>query len=57
MSEFNEQLKSQIDDVFKRQQCHALGLRKSDYRQRLEVLSRFETAFAMHRKNISIGGG
>ena len=43
MTELNGQVKSQIDDVFKRQQCHALGLRKSDYRQRLEVLSRFET--------------
>jgi len=52
MSEFNEQLKSQIDDVFKRQQCHALGLRKSDYRQRLEVLSRFETAFRNAQEKI-----
>jgi len=45
MSELNEQVKYQIDDVFARQQRYALELRKSDYKQRLAVLDRFEQAF------------
>ena len=52
MSELNEQLKNQIDDVFARQQCYALELRKSDYKQRLAVLDRFEQAFRESEEKI-----
>jgi aldehyde dehydrogenase (NAD+) len=52
MSELNEQVKNQIDDVFARQQCYALELRKSDYKQRLAVLDRFEQAFRESEEKI-----
>lgn len=52
MSELNEQLKNQIDDVFARQQRYALELRKSDYKQRLAVLDRFEQAFRESEEKI-----
>ena len=52
MSELNEQVKNQIDDVFARQQCYALELRKSDCRQRLAVLDRFEQAFRESEEKI-----
>ena len=45
MTEINPAVKSEIDTVFAQQKDYALQLRKSDYRQRLEVLQRFETAF------------
>ncbi len=35
----------EIDNVLSRQRRHALALRKSDYRQRLAVLDRFERVF------------
>jgi aldehyde dehydrogenase (NAD+) len=52
MSELNEQVKNQIDDVFARQQCYALELRKSDCKQRLVVLDRFEQAFRESEEKI-----
>lgn len=52
MTELNEQVKNQIDDVFARQQCYALELRKSDYKQRLAVLDRFEQAFRESEEKI-----
>ncbi|MDA9592526.1 aldehyde dehydrogenase family protein [Porticoccaceae bacterium] len=52
MSEVNEQVKNQIDDLFARQQCYALELRKSDYKQRLAVLDRFEQAFRQSEEKI-----
>jgi len=52
MSELNEQVKNQIDDVFARQQCYALELRKSDCKQRLAVLDRFEQAFRESEEKI-----
>ena len=52
MSELNEQVKHQIDDVFARQQRYALELRKSDYKQRLAVLDRFEQAFRESEEKI-----
>ena len=52
MSELNEQVKYQIDDVFARQQRYALELRKSDYKQRLAVLDRFEQAFRESEEKI-----
>ena len=52
MSELNEQVKNQIDDVFARQQRYALELRKSDYKQRLAVLDRFEQAFRESEEKI-----
>lgn len=45
MSELNEQVKTNIDGVFTRQQRYALELRKSDYKKRLAVLDRFEKVF------------
>ena len=52
MTELNEQVKNQIDDVFARQQRYALELRKSDYKQRLVVLDRFEQAFRESEEKI-----
>lgn len=52
MTELNEQVKTQIDDVFARQQRYALELRKSDYKQRLAVLDRFEQAFRESEEKI-----
>ena len=52
MSELNEQVKHQIDDVFARQQRYALELRKSDHKQRLAVLDRFEQAFRESEEKI-----
>ncbi len=52
MTELNEQVKNQIDDVFARQQLYALELRKSDYKQRLAVLDRFEQAFRESEEKI-----
>ena len=52
MTELNEQVKNQIDDVFARQQRYALELRKSDYKQRLAVLDRFEQAFRESEEKI-----
>ena len=52
MSELNEQVKNQINDVFARQQCYALELRKSDCKQRLAVLDRFEQAFRESEEKI-----
>ena len=45
MSGLNEQVKTNIDGVFARQQRYALELRKSDYKKRLAVLDRFEKVF------------
>ena len=45
MSELKPALKAKIDQVFAQQKDYALELRKSDYRQRLAVLDRFEQAF------------
>jgi len=52
MTELNERVKNQIDDVFARQQRYALELRKSDYKQRLAVLDRFEQAFRESEEKI-----
>ena len=38
-------IKKSIDTVFARQKQYALVLRKSDYKQRLAVLARFESVF------------
>lgn len=45
MTEIKPEVKAKIDTVFAQQKDYALELRKSDYRQRLAVLKRFETAF------------
>jgi len=45
MAEIKKAAKAAIDKVFAEQKCYALELRKSDYRQRLAVLARFEQAF------------
>ncbi len=45
MAELKAAVKNKIDKVFAQQQIHALALRKSDYKQRLAVLARFEKAF------------
>lgn len=45
MTEIIDATKNDIDSVFDRQQNYALALRKSDYRQRLAVLERFERVF------------
>ena len=45
MTEIKSEVKAKIDTVFAQQKDYALELRKSDYRQRLSVLKRFETAF------------
>ena len=45
MTEIKPTVKAKIDKVFAQQKDYALELRKSDYRQRLAVLKRFETAF------------
>ena len=45
MTELKPAVKAKIDKVFAKQKTYALELRKSDYRQRLAVLKRFETAF------------
>jgi aldehyde dehydrogenase (NAD+) len=45
MTEIKSEVKAKIDTVFAQQKDYALELRKSDYRQRLAVLKRFETAF------------
>ena len=45
MAEIKPEVKAKIDTVFAQQKDYALELRKSDYRQRLAVLKRFETAF------------
>ncbi|MDG1164115.1 MAG: aldehyde dehydrogenase family protein [Porticoccaceae bacterium] len=45
MSELKPAVKAKIDKVFAQQKVYALELRKSDYRQRLAVLKRFEIAF------------
>jgi len=51
MTEIKPTVKAKIDKVFAQQKDYALELRKSDYRQRLAVLKRFETAFrAAHDK-------
>jgi len=43
---------NEIDDLFKAQQVHALELRKSSYRDRLQKLKRFEEVFLKHRENL-----
>ena len=45
MAEIKKAAKTAIDSVFAEQKCYALELRKTDYRQRLAVLARFEKAF------------
>ena len=45
MSELKPAAKAKIDQVFAQQKDYALELRKSDYKQRLAVLDRFEQAF------------
>lgn len=45
MTEIKPEVKAKIDTVFAQQKDYALELRKSDCRQRLAVLKRFETAF------------
>ena len=45
MTEITDSTKCEIDSVFGRQKNYALALRKSDYRQRLAVLERFESVF------------
>ena len=45
MSDLDLSVKTQIDRVFAQQQCFSLALRKSDYRQRLASLDRFERIF------------
>ena len=45
MSEIKKAAKTSIDSVFAEQKCYALELRKSDYRQRLDVLERFQRVF------------
>ncbi len=45
MSEIKKAVKTSIDKIFAEQKCYALELRKSDYRQRLDVLERFPRVF------------
>lgn len=45
MTELKPAVKATIDNVFAQQKTYALALRKSDYKQRLAVLERFEKAF------------
>jgi len=45
MPDLDLSIKAEIDKVFAQQQCFALELRKSDYRQRLAALDRFEAIF------------
>jgi aldehyde dehydrogenase (NAD+) len=45
MSELDLSVKTEIDNIFAQQQCFALALRKSDYKQRLASLDRFERIF------------
>lgn len=45
VTELKPAVKAIIDDVFAQQKVYALALRKSDYKQRLAVLGRFEKAF------------
>jgi aldehyde dehydrogenase (NAD+) len=52
MTEIKPAVKAKIDKVFAQQKDYALELRKSDYRQRLAVLKRFETAFRDAQDNI-----
>jgi aldehyde dehydrogenase (NAD+) len=52
MTEIKPAVKAIIDKVFAQQKDYALELRKSDYRQRLAVLKRFETAFRDAQDNI-----
>jgi aldehyde dehydrogenase (NAD+) len=52
MTEIEPAVKAIIDKVFAQQKDYALELRKSDYRQRLAVLKRFETAFRDAQDNI-----
>jgi aldehyde dehydrogenase (NAD+) len=52
MAELKAAVKNKIDKVFAQQQIHALALRKSDYKQRLAVLARFEKAFKANYENI-----
>lgn len=45
MSELDQSLKADIDDIFAEQQCYSLSLRSSSCEQRLAVLSKFEKVF------------
>ena len=45
MAALKAAVKKSIDAVFAQQKQHALALRKSDYKQRLAVLARFESVF------------
>ena len=45
MSEIKKAVKTSIDKIFAEQKRYALELRKSDYRQRLDVLERFQRGF------------
>lgn len=45
MDEHGEQQRAEIDHTFHSQRSYALTLRSTDYRQRLEVLARFEKVF------------
>lgn len=45
MSEIKKAVKTSIDKIFAEQKRYALELRKSDYRQRLDVLERFQRVF------------
>ena len=45
MSELDTNIKAGIDQAFALQQKHAIALRKSDWRQRLDALERFERVF------------
>lgn len=52
MSGLNQQVKDDIDRIFERQQLHALELRKSDAKQRIAVLDRFEKVFRASQDKI-----
>ena len=45
VSEIKKAVKTSIDKIFAEQKRYALELRKSDYRQRLDVLERFQRVF------------
>ena len=45
MAALKAAVKKSIDAVFAQQKQYALALRKSDHKQRLAVLARFETVF------------
>lgn len=45
MSQLNDAVKEKIARIFTQQRDYALSLRKSDYRQRMAVLNRFERVF------------